>query len=746
MKPMPFHHHDGRQAWKTRCLLGLSVAAASLPGGVALAEDKQASSSLLEEIIVSARRVEENQQNVSIAITTLTPNDLEIKNITNFEQLQYNVPALSFSHGAGRESRLQIRGQSTAKNSDFPGVDRLFSEVPLIGASGPSSATLADLESIQVLKGPQGVAFGRNSTGGAVLLYPTKPKPAFGAHLKTNIGNFDYQAIEGMINVPVIEDRLAVRALATQDKRDGWIENIHTGHDLNERDYETLRVSALFTPTDSLENLTVYSLEKSDTLGAVNSLYAYNPNGLATLLFGQTYRNLANEAIALGRDRIRIAYEGGQKREATFVANTTSFKVNDNLTLKNIFGFQELEASNGINMSGIALPLIYLGIQGSDDLPSTRMYTDEVQLLYSHPENHFDLVAGLFWSRQEPGKSGEPNEQITIGRAGPLTTTSAVSKSIAPYAQVTIPLTAWVEGLSFTTGVRWTKDQRDSRQVRTTAGVSTVTEVSGEWSDYNWEATFNYQANESLLTYLAHRHGFKGGAFNPSARDPALVMVEPEYVDDVEWGLKWDWSAGGIQGRTNVALYYQWYEDIVTNTHFIDKDGFAFTLNFNSAEATIKGGEIESTVQFTDRFSVSAHYSYVESEVKSQIGSPIPIEKLADIPRHKVSATVHYVYPLGNNAGELDVAVTGYAQSDHYADQASESEASLLPGYGVVNANAGWKNILGNPLDLTFFVNNAFDKEYYLSGADIYNNFGYVLAFWGEPRTYGVRLTYRWGE
>lgn len=741
------------RSWNKK-IISSSVAVAlfsSLPFIAAQAQESSSSKGLLEEIVVSARRVNENQQDVSIAITALTSRDLEIKNITNFEQLQYNVPALSFSHGAGRESRLQIRGQSTAKNSDFPGVDRLFAEVPLIGASGPSSATLSDLESIQVLKGPQGVAFGRNSTGGAVLFYPKKPENTFGAYLKGNFGNYNYRAYEGMLNIPLVADKLAMRLVASQDKRDGWVKNIQTGHELNERDFESIRASLLFTPNDRFENSTVFTYDHSDTLGVANHLYDFNPVGLPTFLFPQ-YTALANEAIALGREKIRQQYEGNQERKTTFLANTSTFHITDNLTFKNIFGYQELQQSNGINMSGVNLPLILLGIQGSEfgvqssnRIPSNEMYSDEIQFLYNHPSGAFELVTGVFWSRQEPGKSGTPSEQITAGRRGPFTTNTSESKSLAPYAQVTVPLEFMTEGLSLTTGVRYTKDERDSVQTRTTNGVASVIETSGEWSDYNYEVTLNYQINDDALTYLAHRHGFKGGAFNPSALDPALVQVEPEYVDDVELGLKWDWSVNDIHGRTNIALYYQWYEDIVTNTHFLDDNNQAFTLNFNSAEATIKGGEIETTVQFTDRFSISGHYSFVDSSVKSQVGSPIPISKLADIPEHKVSATAHYVYPLTNWEGDLEMAVTAYAQSNHYADQASEVDQSLLPGYSLVNANIGWKGIGGSPLDVTLFVNNAFDKEYYLSGADIYNSFGYVLAFWGEPRTFGVKFDYHWG-
>src|SRR5690606_13633413 len=354
-----------------------------------------------------------------------------------------------------------------------------------------------------------------------------------GAYVKGNIGNFDYRAVEGMVNIPILDDVLAMRVVASQDKRDGWVKNIQTGKKLNERDFETIRASLLFTPNDKLENSTVYSYENSETLGAVNSLHAYNPNGMAALLFGPLFYELADEAIALGRDKIRIDYEGGQERKASFLSNTTSYDISESLTFKNIFGFQELQSSTGINMSGVALPLIYLGVEGSRRMPSNRMYSNELQFLYSDPGGSFDLVTGLFWSRQEPGKKGIPTQSIKVGFPGPLTRNTSVAKSIAPYAQLTFPLSSIVEGLSFTAGVRYTKDERDSTQRRSVGGVETVTEVSGEWSDYNWEATINYQVNDDLLAYIAHRHGFKGGAFNPSALDPALVMVEPEYVDDV---------------------------------------------------------------------------------------------------------------------------------------------------------------------------------------------------------------------
>src|SRR5690554_1484164 len=164
-------------------LLPLSVPSLTLAQGI-------------EEILVTARRVEESLQAVRIAITALSSGDLEKRNIHNFEQLQYNVPALNFAQSLTRSGvRLQLRGQSAAYASDYPGVDTLFAEVPL---TPTGSATLYDLDSIQVLKGPQGVAFGRNSTGGAMLISPKKPEHAFSAYFSGGIGNFDHNSTEAM--------------------------------------------------------------------------------------------------------------------------------------------------------------------------------------------------------------------------------------------------------------------------------------------------------------------------------------------------------------------------------------------------------------------------------------------------------------------------------------------------------------------------------------------------------------------
>lgn len=735
----------------------LTLSAVTLPALIPAAT--QASG--LEEILVTARRVQENQQNVPIAITSISAKDLENKNIANFEDLQYNSPALSFAQSLTRSGvRIQLRGQSAAYASDYPGVDTLFAEVPL---TPTAAASLYDLSSVQVLKGPQGVAFGRNSTGGAVLLTPQKPNYEFSSYLKGGFGNFDYTTSEAMINVPLIDNTLSLRVAGNTEKRDGWTKNIATGHQLDQKDSKSIRVSLLFNPTESIENLSIFTYDTIDTRGSANHLIAYDPAGTAAFLYNPavglypgpgSFTEYAEEAIALGRDEINLDFEGFIDQDNRFFANTTTIDITDSITVKNILGVQQRRGGNGTNMGGVPLPLIHLSTNRPGGEPSDRTYSDELQVIYTGMDGELSWVSGVYWSKRDRVKDGVPGESVTVGglliSGGPTVRDSDSDvRSLAPYSQIKFPLNTVAEGLSMTLGARYTWDERDVRAYGETDGVGAFdgefyNSVSGEWSDWNWEITLNYQANDNTLVYLAHRHGFKGGAFNPTAVNPDLVLVEPEYVDDIELGLKWDWSINDIYGRLNAAYYYQEYEDIVRTTYFIE-GSTSYALNFNSGEAVIQGGELEALVQFTPNFSVSAFYSYMDSKIDSTVASsPVLVERVADVPKHKVGATIELRQPM-DDRGTLSLTTTGYYQSKHYSDQAAVSPQSEFDAYTLFNANLTWESVMNRPLDISLFINNALDEEYLLGGADLYDNFGFVQSLYGEPRTYGMKLTYRWG-
>lgn len=258
-------------------------ALASMSTAIASAQDRQDTADIgaatLEEILVTARRVSESLQNVPIAVTAITPADIEEKQLSSVTDLQRIVPSLYINAQTRDQAQLTLRGQGpgpiTGGNRNLPGVVTYFAEVPTESA-GPG--LFYDLRNVQVLKGPQGTLFGRNTTGGAVLFEPARPEADFGGYMQATGGNYSRQGLEGALNVPVIPDTLLLRFAGTWEQRDGFTENVRTGQDLDDRDHRGVRVSLTWKPTESFENYLVYDDFRKDANGSSAILEEVNPN------------------------------------------------------------------------------------------------------------------------------------------------------------------------------------------------------------------------------------------------------------------------------------------------------------------------------------------------------------------------------------------------------------------------------------------------------------------------------------
>ena len=205
----------------------------------AQADQPAASTGGLEEIVVTARRKEEKLQNVPVAITAFTPKAIEENHIESASDLAHFVPALASSQETRDEQVFYLRGQGpNGGQGGAPGVVTYFAEVPFSG-SGPG--IYFDLDNLQVLRGPQGTLFGRNTTGGAVLFEPKKPTNNFEGYLSAQFGDYNLHGEEGAINIPIIDDKLLVRAAFNIDQRDGFTHDYTTGKDLDNRDYWAFR-------------------------------------------------------------------------------------------------------------------------------------------------------------------------------------------------------------------------------------------------------------------------------------------------------------------------------------------------------------------------------------------------------------------------------------------------------------------------------------------------------------------------
>jgi iron complex outermembrane receptor protein len=740
----------------------------SLPICTVLAQDSPVSTlSGLEEVIVQARRTDEGAQSVPISVTPLSAEILEERGITNFQDLQYNVSGLSFNESNSRNgTRVQLRGQSEAFGSDFPGVDTLFADVPLqIGGAVP----LYDLSSVQVLKGPQGVSFGRNSTGGAILFYPVRPQSGFSAYVDAAFSNFNGRYYEAMVNVPLIEDKLMVRASARLERRDGITKNVITGSDMDTRHSDNWRLSILARPTEWLENYSVFTSFDLDTTAAANYVLAVNPAGTVPSLYrpplwnGPTFLEEVAAQRALGRDYSRGETDGFTRTKQILFGNTTTVELTDNFRVKNIFGYQRSESLYSFDQDGTSLEIIRARVPVLPGRPTVNQtFSNELQLQGESLDDRWRWLTGIYASRARPDKEGDPTVSVVLYPFSALAARNANSEidSFAPFAQVMLPLDMLSERLSLTLGARYTWDERSfvntsiagrsatnptgaiitcgPTSCTQTGGTPRFTRGEGKFEGWNWSATLDYKVNDDILTYLAHRHGFKGGSFNPSAVESDLFLVDPEYVDDVELGIKTDWTLGSLKGRTNVAYYYQWYKDIVRTVFNV---ALAQALNTNVGEATIDGIDLETTVVPLHGLEVSAFYAYTHAILK-KAEKPLTVKRFPDVPVHKASLSVRYELPF---AERISLGAQATYTSSHYLNQNSQRREGLTPGYTLVNLRADWKQVLGSNIDVSVFVKNVNDKQYWLGGADVWDDLGFIAGILGEPRTYGAQLRYSFG-
>jgi iron complex outermembrane receptor protein len=243
------------------------------------ADHRLSEATTIEDVVVTARRREESQQDVPVTITTMTGAQIERAGLRSTEDLRTSVPSLNIAGQRRDEAQFYIRGQGpgqiTTGQRNFTSVATYFAEVPTTVA-GPG--VFYDLSSAQVLKGPQGTLFGRNTTGGAVLFEPNHPGYQDEASAKVTLGNHDYREFEGMLNAALVPDKLAVRIAGQISRRDGYTKSVVTGQKLDGRRYEALRASVLFNPTERIESLTIFDYRRKDNSGGSAVFTTYNPN------------------------------------------------------------------------------------------------------------------------------------------------------------------------------------------------------------------------------------------------------------------------------------------------------------------------------------------------------------------------------------------------------------------------------------------------------------------------------------
>lgn len=571
------------------------------------------------DIVVTARRRAESAQTVPVSITAVGGEDIQKLGLQTTGDLQRLVPGVILN-GAGSMSNTTytIRGQGKAVTGPgLPSVITYLNEVPLppIGSFTPTF----DLDNVQVLKGPQGTLFGRNTTGGAVLVYTRAPSYEFEGYGQVDVGNYNKHSFQGAVNIPIIPDRLAVRLAADVERNKGFTPNISTGKRQDNLHMDALRASVLFEPTDWIRNSLVVDHTRIET-----NAQAYFP----VVVLRPDLQPLVDSLRALGRRTATSTVDPFDNETFWGISNTTSIDLGT-VSIKNIFGYRYTKVDNLQNAIGLpAAPLPNLGpglaaiglITGQPGtLITTRnksvseQFSDELQISGSLLNDRLTWIAGAFYLKAKPAGVNylvldlfrptppSPTTQAIVNGAlggvwpvGSLSDTLYGDQSHALFANLSYSLDDLLPalaGVTLNAGFRYTWDKQsicsNSRaSVSLATGETIIPPYSGlaacraDTGSRFGRASFDgsakskaptytlgidYKATDDLFFYFTTRRGYRAGGLNAPVLAPVLSdfqTFDPQIVTDYEIGAHTKFRSGSWSGHFNIAAFISHFDKL----------------------------------------------------------------------------------------------------------------------------------------------------------------------------------------
>jgi iron complex outermembrane receptor protein len=759
-------------------VLGLSPFASSTRGfaqtsaAIAPSSADLETKTSLEEIIVTAQRKEENLQTVPMVITVVSQQKLEQNNVQTIEDLQYLVPSMTSISTFSRDSSiLSIRGQEPSETSSIQAVVTYLNDVPVpttvSGGVAGGPGMMFDLSNVQVLKGPQGTLFGRNSTGGAVLFDTTRPKDGFGGSLQVTYGNYDDRESTGVLNLPLIGDTLITRIAFAEQDRDGFSRvptpNYPNGIDADDRHFYAFRDTMSFHPNDTLQDDLIVSYDNYWNHGSPNFIIAASPNGLANLLSRGGYEADFIEQQALG-PRVNIGSNTPLVSQGTDLAvqNISSVQLPADLTFRNIFGFDHANTTLAQDFDGSPYPLA--SVFGSPNPFPDTQYTEEAQLLGKSFDEKLDWIVGGFYLHNH-NTYVDGYQVFFLPTSNQYASDRQSSKAI--YGQATYDFSSIIPKLKFTAGARYTWDNEANQAQACPAALGLGTGIFSNpacspvpastfhaaYDALTWNLALNYQLDPDTLLYVSGRRGYRAGSFNTGAAYAQFPQFGPEFVTDAEIGVKSDFTVGGVPVRLDAAAYHDDYSQIQVTQYFGVVPNLLIYIG-NEGDARVWGTELEATVELTKALQVGATFDYLNFRYTS-FGAAVTTSALAiagettDRPPEKYSLNARYKLLSTPELGDVSASATWAWQATSAFQIVSAPDINLpgshVPSFGLLNVSADWHSMYGKPFDLSFFMSNALDKLYIMGGITLMTEAGFAVAKYGEPRMFGFRLKYHFG-
>ncbi|MEN3275704.1 MAG: iron complex outerrane recepter protein [Massilia sp.] len=712
----------------------------------------------VQKVVVTARRREETLQDVPVSVTAFSADQLSKQGVPDVTALALALPNTTLKASRATNSTLTafIRGVGQADPlAGFESGVGIYIDDIYLARPQAAVADIYDVERIEVLRGPQGTLYGRNTIGGAVKYVTRRLASKPDVRLRTTVGKYGQAEGVATASTPVSET-VRIGGTVARFKRDGFGKNLYTGADNYDKDVTALRLSAEFTPTPDLFVRIAGDATQDDS----------NPKNGHRLIVGRSSGApiLSNEFDT----RANLTKALGHEQEVTAhgVSALIEYNINDRFTLKSITASRKDKSWAPIDFD--ALPVVDMEVPA---LYKNEQFSQEFNLTYTGDK--IQGVAGVYYIDAQAY-----NKFDTI-LAGLLPTSTFTSGDIGTKAWA-----AYFDGsynfsdaFSVSLGGRYTVDKRAAaiyRQIFLGLGgtpemgnpgaiplrIDTdMRDLEREDKKFTPRVAVNYKLNADHNVYASYAEGFKGGGFDPRINIVGLRLpvaqaragYSPETIETVELGLKSAFNGGRI--TTNTALFFSDYNDVqIPGSVAIDTNGDGRDDSFagvttNAGKAKIRGFEFEAVANLTPDFTLAGMYSYIDAEYKEYIVNNVNLASqrvFQNTPRNSANLRANYdiAAPIMGHNGKISlIGSVSYKGATNQFETVSILDQE---SYKLYDASIIWTRADGK-IRAGIHGKNLSDERYKTAGYlfPTLGNEGTLTAFYGNPRTVSATLEYR---
>jgi iron complex outermembrane recepter protein len=760
-------------------------AADSAPGE----QTSAASGGPLQEVIVYARRREERIEDTPLAISVLTGEELRAQSAVLIEDVGRDVPNVRMVSSPQSVSALDvtIRGQTVIRSAIFfdPAVGLYIDGVYVANGQG-AMATLLDVDSVEVLRGAQGTLFGRDNTGGSILLLTHRPDlQQTEGEFALSAGDYGEFMDRAIVNVPLGSD-FALRFAYQGNDRSGFGSSIASGQDNleNQHRYQA-RLGALWKPGDGTDVYFTYERFDAREYGAIlHPLEGPPPGtlvaqiGTALAQFQSIVPGLPTVAFPANPYQTDGSFPAFDNATTDSLQLTAAQRLGGDLTAKLILGYRHLDATTALDVDASTLPLADTTLYNTSNQKSAELQLNDKAL-----NERLDWVAGLYWFRDDGGApsvqaAASPGFLTALGQVAadsggrvdflplfsPLPVydeNSVVNRSIAAYLHGEYQLTSdWAAAA----GLRRTGDLRELEEndyVITPFGQSCTIGGTGpgpcpqvdksvSYGFWSWEFSSRYRLNPELNAYMRIGRSQRSGGWNSPLASLEDQPFKPEQLTDYELGLKADTLGGAL--IVNGDVFYGNYDNMQRLLAQVNAEGTPVTLVTNAGKARVSGAELEAQWRVTSRASLLNSFGWTDARYQTFLYQPnipgAPVENLANNEFYqtpRLQGDFGGSYQVPTSAGDL-LLRADYAWQDRVEFNVI-NDFNYQGAYGTANARVAFADH-AQTWELALFADNLTDKRYAYTGGTLGSPLSPSPTIaWNIPgprRTAGLEGTYRW--